>query len=88
MGALFATGDEELLLVTAHVVDELGERDGGGGERDRETERESQAERKMRRRCRVAKARLLIGPSEGEKRINVRLTKASITKSSNTLLSA
>ena len=37
-GALFA-GDRDLPLVTAHVVDELGEKDGGGereGERDRE----------------------------------------------------
>ena len=35
--ALFA-GDRDLPLVTAHVVDELGEKDGGG-ERERERER-------------------------------------------------
>ena len=37
---------DELLLVTAHVVDELGEKDGGGGgERGRERERESSREK-------------------------------------------
>ena len=36
LAALFA-GDRDLPLVTAHVVDELGEKDGGGeGERERE----------------------------------------------------
>ena len=38
LAALFA-GDRDLPLVTAHVVDELGEKDGGG-ERGREGERE------------------------------------------------
>ena len=36
LAALFA-GDRDLPLVTAHVVDELGEKDGGReGERERE----------------------------------------------------
>ena len=40
LAALFA-GDRDLPLVTAHVVDELGEKDGGGeGEGGREGERE------------------------------------------------
>ena len=66
LAALFA-GDRDLPLVTAHVVDELGEKDGGAegegergtgtGERERESSR--QAEGKMRRRCRVANTKFV-----------------------------
>ena len=59
LAALFA-GDRDLPLVTAHVVDELGEKDGGGeGERGRERESSRQAEGKMRRRCRVANTKFV-----------------------------